>query len=151
MKKYIVEVNNNEYEVTIKEEGEITEGEVKNTDKEKDINNNTRIEKDTEDTTADESISDKDSKDKVENINKGNIDSGDNEEVTAPMSGKILSIKVNEGDEVDKNQILMTLEAMKMETEIVAPVSGEIKQITADEGGKCKQGDILALIEAGGN
>ncbi|MFW6389677.1 MAG: biotin/lipoyl-containing protein, partial [Halanaerobiales bacterium] len=65
--------------------------------------------------------------------------------------GKVLSIRVEEGEKVNKEQVLMTLEAMKMETEIVAQVSGRLKQIVASEGGKCKQGDILALIEAGGN
>ena len=66
-------------------------------------------------------------------------------------SGKILSISAQEGDNVNKNEVIMTLEAMKMETEIVSPVSGKISKILVSEGDKCKQGDKLALVEAGGN
>ena len=150
MKRYVVEVNNNEYEVLIKEENEIdtnvnskkgnetqmTSESTQTSDNNKNIDKNT-----TEPTEKEE---------KSKNKDKG-VDSTGKEAVNAPMSGKILSVRVDEGESVNQNQVLMTIEAMKMETEIVAPVSGKMSDLLVDEGSKCKQGDKLALIqEAGG-
>src|SRR5690606_19848017 len=47
----------------------------------------------------------------------------------SPMPGKIFKLMVKEGDEVNKNQVLMILEAMKMEHAIKAPYSGIVKKI----------------------
>ena len=140
MKTYIVEVNNNEYEVKIRE-------------KNGDQNINTGVSK-VQNQTKEENIQENVTKDVAKNgsqkVEQENI-SGEGEEVTSPMSGKILSISANEGDSINKNEVIMTLEAMKMETEIVSPASGKISKILVAEGDKCKQGDKLALVEAGGN
>lgn len=66
--------------------------------------------------------------------------------VTAPMTGKIVSVKVEEGDEVRKGQVLCVLEAMKMENEITAPKSGKVKEIRVSEGTAVNEGDILLII-----
>jgi biotin carboxyl carrier protein len=52
----------------------------------------------------------------------------------APMPGTILDLKVKVGDVVDENQVLLILEAMKMENEIVAPKSGTITGIYVTKG-----------------
>ncbi|MGM0409346.1 MAG: biotin/lipoyl-containing protein [Bacillota bacterium] len=149
MKTYIVEVNNNEYEVKIKEKGEngeINVGQAKNLEenKESKVINESKTEVNKENTeTKTETVGNDNS-----SVNTDDISGVD---VEAPMSGKILSIRVNEGDSIDKNKVVMTLEAMKMETEIVSPANGKIAKILVSEGDKCKQGDKLAVIEAGGN
>lgn len=142
MKKYIVEVNNSEYEVSIREKDEKGDTVVANT---QGANNNTSK----NEMNENKSVNSNNSTNNVNN-NK-DISMSGSEKVSAPMSGKILSIRANEGENVDKNQVIMTLEAMKMETEIVAPESGKVSNILVSEGDKCKQGDNLALIEAGGN
>ena len=66
--------------------------------------------------------------------------------VAAPMTGKILSIKVKKGDKVKTGQILCILEAMKMENEITAPESGTIQDIYVSEGLSVSEGEALILI-----
>lgn len=53
--------------------------------------------------------------------------------VRSPMPGRILKIFVKEGDRVDKNSVLLTLEAMKMENEIRSPVKGVVKKLYVKE------------------
>ncbi len=66
--------------------------------------------------------------------------------VTAPMPGKILGIKVNAGDTVSKGQVLLVLEAMKMENEIVAPQDGTVAGIHVSVGSAVEAGDVLASL-----
>lgn len=63
--------------------------------------------------------------------------------VTAPMPGTILGVKVNSGDSVKKGQVLLILEAMKMENEIVAPNDGTIASINVSKGTSVNAGDVL--------
>ena len=67
--------------------------------------------------------------------------------VTAPIPGKILSIDVATGDRVEANQVLLTLEAMKMENNVVAPISGSVAQIAVGEGSDVASGQLLMVIE----
>ncbi|MEM3770508.1 MAG: biotin/lipoyl-containing protein [Candidatus Bathyarchaeia archaeon] len=66
--------------------------------------------------------------------------------VTAPMTGKIVSIKVGRGEQVKAGQVLCILEAMKMENEITAPVAGTIREILVSEGASVSDGDPLFVI-----
>jgi len=66
--------------------------------------------------------------------------------VTAPMTGKIVSVRVKEGDEVKEGQVVCVLEAMKMENEITAPKSGKIKEVRVSDGTAVNEGDILLVI-----
>lgn len=66
--------------------------------------------------------------------------------ITAPMPGKILGIKVNAGDQVTKGQVVVILEAMKMENEIVAPQDGTIAGINVSVGSAVEAGDIIASM-----
>jgi len=63
------------------------------------------------------------------------------------MTGKIVSVKVKEGEEVKEGQVVCILEAMKMENEISAPKSGKVKEIRVSEGTAVNEGDILLIIE----
>ena len=54
---------------------------------------------------------------------------GDGEVVSAPMAGIVLSVNKNIGDAVKKGDVLVILEAMKMENEILAPCDGVVKAI----------------------
>ena len=65
---------------------------------------------------------------------------------TAPMPGKILDIKMGVGQAVKKNDVVMILEAMKMENEIVAESDGTIKGIHVDKGDMVNPGDPLFTI-----
>ena len=51
------------------------------------------------------------------------------ESVTAPMVGKVFEIQCKVGDKVEENQVLLILEAMKMEIPVVAPAAGTVKEI----------------------
>ncbi len=66
--------------------------------------------------------------------------------VTAPMPGKILSIKVKVGQAVKTGDVIMILEAMKMENEIVAPQDGTVAGINVNEGASVEAGSILASL-----
>jgi biotin carboxyl carrier protein len=67
--------------------------------------------------------------------------------VVAPMAGKIVVVKVKEGDSVKLGQVLCILEAMKMENEITAPKTGTIQSINISEGMGVSEGDILLTIK----
>jgi biotin carboxyl carrier protein len=66
--------------------------------------------------------------------------------VTAPMTGKILSIKVKKGEQVKAGKVLCILEAMKMENEITAPKSGTVQEILVSEGSSVSEGEALFII-----
>ncbi|MFQ5871080.1 MAG: biotin/lipoyl-containing protein [Candidatus Geothermarchaeales archaeon] len=66
--------------------------------------------------------------------------------VSAPLSGTVLSTSVSVGDKVRTGDLLLTLEAMKMENEIYSPVSGVVKEIT-EQGQDVDYGKTLVVIE----
>lgn len=66
--------------------------------------------------------------------------------VTAPMPGNILDIKVNVGDTVNADDVVIILEAMKMENEIFAPASGKVIAINTTKGASVNSGDCLLVI-----
>jgi biotin carboxyl carrier protein len=67
--------------------------------------------------------------------------------VAAQIAGRILSIKVKVGDTVAKGDVLLLLEAMKMENEIKAPADGIVKDVPVAEGARVAEGDTLVVIE----
>ena len=68
-------------------------------------------------------------------------------DVTAPMAGKIIDVKVNVGDTVNEDDDLIILEAMKMEMPIVASASGTVKEIKCKKGDSVGADDVLVIIE----
>jgi biotin carboxyl carrier protein len=62
------------------------------------------------------------------------------------MPGKILDVKVGVGQAVKRGEVLMILEAMKMENEIVAPEDGTVAAIAVSAGSSVEAGDILASL-----
>lgn len=66
--------------------------------------------------------------------------------VTSPMPGKILSVKANVGASVKKGEVILILEAMKMENEVVAPEDGTIASINVSAGDAVEAGDTLATL-----
>lgn len=68
------------------------------------------------------------------------------EQVVAPMPGTVLDIKVNVGDTVKQNDVVVVLEAMKMENEICAQSAGKVLSIVANKGASVNSGDVLVVI-----
>jgi len=67
--------------------------------------------------------------------------------INAPLPGNIIQIFVKEGDNVEKEEKLLMMEAMKMENTILAEKSGIIKSINVISGDSVLQGDTLLEIE----
>ena len=66
--------------------------------------------------------------------------------LAAPMPGVVLELKVAKGQRVKENDLLLVLEAMKMENEIFAQKSGTVTEIYAAKGARVNTGDPLILI-----
>ena len=66
--------------------------------------------------------------------------------IVAPIPGKVVSIHVKVGDPVSANQVVIKLEAMKMENDIASPVSGTVVEIPVSEGTEAAGGQLLMLI-----
>ncbi len=118
MKKYIIKLNNKVYEVEMEEVTEETA--VAQTNKVASENSNP-----------------------VVNNSAANAKG---EVVEAPMPGTILNVAVNPGQAVKKGDLLVVLEAMKMENEIVSPVDGTIANIGVTKGQTVNPGDTLVVI-----
>lgn len=66
--------------------------------------------------------------------------------IDAPMPGVVLDIKVKEGDSVKAGDVVVILEAMKMENEIVSPVDGIVASIPVSKGNNVGAGDLLISL-----
>ena len=71
---------------------------------------------------------------------------GAGEAVTAPMPGNILKVNVNVGDKVKEGQVLVVLEAMKMENEIMAPKDATVTQVVVSKGSTVDTGAPLVVL-----
>ena len=67
--------------------------------------------------------------------------------VKAPVPGTVLDIRVEPGQQVAQGDILVILEAMKMENEIAAPAAGKVAAVQAVKGTSVNAGDILVTLE----
>jgi biotin carboxyl carrier protein len=67
--------------------------------------------------------------------------------VTSPMPGKVLTLLVAEGEEVQTDQGVIVVEAMKMENELKSAVTGKVKEIFVKEGEVVELGSKLLLVE----
>jgi biotin carboxyl carrier protein len=73
-------------------------------------------------------------------------DRGDAHPIAAPLPGNILAVKVQAGDIIQKGQLLMVMEAMKMENQILADRKGVVENIMVNVGDAVLQGDILLKL-----
>jgi pyruvate carboxylase subunit B len=62
------------------------------------------------------------------------------------MTGSVIRYEVKEGDSVNEGDLVVVLEAMKMDNFITSPATGKVKKILVKEGTAVKKGDTLALI-----
>lgn len=67
--------------------------------------------------------------------------------ITAPMPGTILKVVANMGDSVKRGDVILVLEAMKMENEIVAPSDGIVASVNVSRGASVNAGDLLASLD----
>lgn len=70
----------------------------------------------------------------------------DGVKIEAPMPGTILTVNAKEGQTVKSGDVLMVLEAMKMENEILAPQDGTVKAVQVSQGATVQTGDLLVVI-----
>ncbi len=68
-------------------------------------------------------------------------------EITAPMGGKVLDIKVKPGDSVSEDDEVLVLEAMKMELPVVATGSGTVKEIKCANGDTVEADSVVVVLE----
>lgn len=66
--------------------------------------------------------------------------------VAAPMPGKVVAVKASVGQAVKKGEVILVLEAMKMENDIVAPQDGTVASINVSTGDSVESGAVLATL-----
>lgn len=128
MRKFVINVNGNSYEVDVEE---VSEG--------------GGVSRQT--VSAPQKAPVVETKKVVPEVKEELIVSEGQEAVEAPMPGNIWKIQVSEGDMVKAGDILLILEAMKMENEILAPRDGKVVSIRTTEGSVVNTGDELIIIE----
>jgi glutaconyl-CoA decarboxylase len=67
--------------------------------------------------------------------------------IEVPITGKIISIETNVGDEVQEGDVICYIESMKMENPILAPVNGKITDIQVAVDEAVETGKVIAIIE----
>ncbi len=71
------------------------------------------------------------------------VDVGD---ISSPMPGKVVSVKVSPGDKVKKGDVLLIVEAMKMENEIHSPINGVVEEVYVREGDQVNPDECLMRV-----
>lgn len=133
MKKFIIYVNGNQYEVEVEEVKDGVSASLRTTTVQ------SKPQEVAKPAPAAASVPQEEKKEIV--ISQGS------EVIEAPMPGTILSINVNEGDAIKEGQVLAILEAMKMENEILAPRDGRVTNVAITKGVSVNTGDKLIVIE----
>ncbi|HET7009125.1 MAG TPA: biotin/lipoyl-containing protein [Candidatus Binatia bacterium] len=67
--------------------------------------------------------------------------------IEAPMVGKVLKIEKQVGDRVEEDDVVIVMEAMKMEIPVVAPAGGVVKEVKVSPGQAVEADEVLAVIE----
>ena len=135
MKKFLIKVNGNQYEVEVEE---IMEGATYES-----INEAPSVPVDAPAKQAPSSNAAQPQK-TTQPASNGKIGSV---KITAPMPGTILRVVANVGDSLKRGDVILILEAMKMENEIVAPSDGTLVSINVDRGASVNAGDLLASLD----
>ena len=74
------------------------------------------------------------------------INNDGNKEVVSPIQGQVTNVKVKVGDKVQKGDVLVIIEAMKLENEVVSPFEGQIAEILVTKGQNVKAKDPIIII-----
>ena len=77
--------------------------------------------------------------------------SGKGDRLVAPMPGAVIDLRAAVGDRVEAGQVLVVLEAMKMEHHIAAPFDGTVTEVPIVEGQQLDNGALLVVIEPAGD
>ena len=75
------------------------------------------------------------------------VDNSGAKEVVSPIQGQVTNIKVKVGDKVQKGDVLIIVEAMKLENEVVSPFEGQIAEILVTKGQNVEAKDVILTIE----
>lgn len=68
-------------------------------------------------------------------------------EISAPMGGKVLDVKVKVGDQVNENDEVVILEAMKMELPVVSTATGTVKEVKCNSGDSVDADAVLIVVD----
>ena len=75
------------------------------------------------------------------------VNNDGSKEVVSPIQGQVTNIKVKVGDKVQKGDVLLIIEAMKLENEVVSPFEGQVSQILVSKGQNVKAKEAIIIIE----
>ena len=128
MKKYLITVNEKQYEVEVEEVKSSASGAFKNLKSAPKMKTGVSAEQI------------KSSKPKAVATEGGH-------KITAPMPGSVFKMLVSEGEEVKQGQTLLVFEAMKMENDLTSPADGKVVAINVAEGDAIAAGDTLIVVE----
>jgi biotin carboxyl carrier protein len=67
--------------------------------------------------------------------------------LSAPMPGLVTGVQVGEGEEVEKGQVLILLESMKMQMQMRAPIAGRVSKVTVQRGAQVEKGTLLVQVD----
>ena len=67
--------------------------------------------------------------------------------ITSQMTGRIIRVDVDPGRQVKEGDVLLIIEAMKMENEVLAPAAGTVKEVAVAAGARVSEGDLLVILD----
>jgi biotin carboxyl carrier protein len=67
--------------------------------------------------------------------------------ITSQMTGRVVRVDVEPGQKVSEGEVLLIIEAMKMENEVLAPKSGTVKEVAVAAGARVNEGDLLIILD----
>jgi biotin carboxyl carrier protein len=70
--------------------------------------------------------------------------------ITSQMTGRVIRVDVEPGAQVKEGDILLVIEAMKMENEVLAPANGTVKEVAVAAGARVSEGDLLVILDLAG-
>ena len=75
------------------------------------------------------------------------VNNSGNKEVVSPIQGQVTNVKVKVGDKVQKGDVLLIVEAMKLENEVVSPFEGQVAEVLVTKGQNVKAKEPIVIIE----
>lgn len=75
------------------------------------------------------------------------VSTGEGQKVTSPIQGTVVNVKVKPGDKVKKGDVLLVIEAMKLENDVVSPFDGEVSEVLVNKGQSVASKDVVVTIK----